>query len=190
MPRKKSPDAERHPISKSVRFEVFKRDGFACVYCGKTPPDVVLEIDHIEPVYNGGTNDINNLVTACFDCNRGKGHVGLEIIPSKLVDNLEVLKAQKEQMKEYNKHVTALEKELQKSMNIIARMYTSYFPEYTFSDNFRNVSLKGFVKALPLNEVAEAIEIACTKTKHSEGSIKYFCGICWKKIRNKEAGNH
>lgn len=59
-------------ISKSIRFEVFKRDSFTCQYCGAQAPDVVLEIDHIHPVSEGGTDDLMNLVTACFDCNRGK----------------------------------------------------------------------------------------------------------------------
>ena len=36
-------------ISKKLRFEVFKRDGFQCQYCGKTPPAITLEIDHINP---------------------------------------------------------------------------------------------------------------------------------------------
>lgn len=62
----------RHAIRKSVRFEVFKRDSFACQYCGQKAPDVVLEIDHITPVAGGGDNDILNLVTACRGCNAGK----------------------------------------------------------------------------------------------------------------------
>ena len=36
-------------------------------------PDVILEVDHINAVANGGKNEIMNLVTSCFDCNRGKG---------------------------------------------------------------------------------------------------------------------
>lgn len=63
---------DRKPIRKSVRFEVFKRDLFTCQYCGQKSPDVVLEIDHITPVADGGDNDILNLVTACKACNAGK----------------------------------------------------------------------------------------------------------------------
>ena len=59
-------------ITKKLRFEVFKRDGFKCAYCGKNPPQVTLEVDHIDPKSKGGKDDINNLVSACFDCNRGK----------------------------------------------------------------------------------------------------------------------
>jgi len=34
---------KRKPINKKLRFDVFKRDGFQCVYCGRTPPSVVVE---------------------------------------------------------------------------------------------------------------------------------------------------
>lgn len=62
----------RQAISKKTRFEVFKRDNFTCQYCGRKAPDVILEVDHIQPVSKGGKNDILNLVTSCKDCNRGK----------------------------------------------------------------------------------------------------------------------
>ena len=65
--------AKRKPISKRIRFEVFKRDKFTCQYCGRMAPDVILEVDHIKPVAKGGNNDLLNLVTSCRDCNRGKG---------------------------------------------------------------------------------------------------------------------
>lgn len=63
---------KRKSLSKKIRFEVFKRDSFTCQYCGGKAPDVILEVDHINPVKEGGENDILNLVTSCFDCNRGK----------------------------------------------------------------------------------------------------------------------
>lgn len=64
---------KRKGLSKKIRFEVFKRDSFTCQYCGQKAPDVVLEVDHLDPVSKGGTNDIMNLIASCFDCNRGKG---------------------------------------------------------------------------------------------------------------------
>lgn len=67
----------RKGIKKSVRFEVFKRDSFTCQYCGLKARDVVLEIDHITPVADGGDNDILNLVTACRPCNAGKSDKSL-----------------------------------------------------------------------------------------------------------------
>ena len=66
---------KRKPISPKLRFEVFKRDNHKCQYCGATPRDegVVLEVDHIVPVYEGGDNSFENLITSCKQCNIGKG---------------------------------------------------------------------------------------------------------------------
>ena len=64
--------SKRKNISKKIRFEIFKRDKFTCQYCGQESPDVVLNVDHINPVKNGGDNNITNLITSCFDCNNGK----------------------------------------------------------------------------------------------------------------------
>ena len=63
---------KRKALSQKIRFEVFKRDSFTCAYCGRKAPDVVLQVDHIVPVAQGGTNDILNLVTSCVECNQGK----------------------------------------------------------------------------------------------------------------------
>ena len=63
----------RVTLSKKVRFGVFKRDSFACRYCGATAPNVQLHVDHVIPVADGGTDDFDNLVTACAACNFGKG---------------------------------------------------------------------------------------------------------------------
>lgn len=59
-------------VSKRTRFEVLRRDGNACRYCGGMAPDVRLTIDHVVPVALGGGDDPTNLVTACRDCNAGK----------------------------------------------------------------------------------------------------------------------
>lgn len=59
-------------LSRGVRFRILQRDDFTCQYCGRRPPVVVLEIDHINPRAKGGVNKASNLTTACFDCNRGK----------------------------------------------------------------------------------------------------------------------
>jgi HNH endonuclease len=60
-------------IAPQLRFRVFQRDGYKCQYCGRTPQTGArLEIDHVIPVSQGGPTNIDNLITACFDCNRGK----------------------------------------------------------------------------------------------------------------------
>lgn len=70
--------SKRQAIGKKLRFEVFKRDSFTCQYCGEKAPDVILHVDHINPVAAGGGNDILNLITSCQPCNSGKGARKLE----------------------------------------------------------------------------------------------------------------
>ena len=60
-------------ISRKLRFKVLMRDGFCCVYCGRRPPAVTLEVDHRIPRSKGGEDVLENLVCACWDCNRSKG---------------------------------------------------------------------------------------------------------------------
>ena len=72
QPQQEGKKRSRH-IPLSVRFAVLQRDNHQCVSCGKSPPAVTIEVDHIIPFSKGGNNGINNLQTLCFECNRGKG---------------------------------------------------------------------------------------------------------------------
>ena len=60
-------------VSAKTRFDILTRDKFTCQYCGRRAPTVPLEVDHVLPVSGEGGGDPANLVTSCFDCNRGKG---------------------------------------------------------------------------------------------------------------------
>jgi len=171
-------------ISKKIRFEVFKRDNFTCAYCGRTPPAVTLEIDHINPKSRKGKDNINNLITACFDCNRGKKDIPLKKIPTSLKINLEVLKEKEMQLAEYNKFVQKTERRINKQMQEVDDIYNSYFPNYCLSDNFKKVSLKRFFAHLPQQEILDSMNIACSKMNYNKDkAIPYFCGICWNKIK-------
>ena len=63
---------ERPPahIWREIRTRIFSRDNFTCHYCGVH--GVRLECDHVVPVVKGGFHEDDNLVTACFACNRSK----------------------------------------------------------------------------------------------------------------------
>ena len=54
----------------SMREKVFCFDNYTCQYCGNS--NCVLECDHIIPKSRGGTDLFENLITACFSCNRSK----------------------------------------------------------------------------------------------------------------------
>lgn len=63
---------EKNTIPQGIRFDVFRRDNFTCRYCGRSSPQVVLHCDHVKPRTKGGETSMENLVTACTDCNFGK----------------------------------------------------------------------------------------------------------------------
>jgi hypothetical protein len=50
------------------------RSDAKCEFCGKRPPEVALEIDHILPVSKGGTNNIINLRFLCQHHNRSRSN--------------------------------------------------------------------------------------------------------------------
>ncbi len=60
-----------------IRKIVLRRDDCTCIYCGASiydTPGLVLEADHVVPFAEGGGEyDLDNVVTACFDCNRTHG---------------------------------------------------------------------------------------------------------------------
>ncbi len=60
------------PLTQQKKFEIANRDKFECQFCGSSPGNDCLEIDHIIPVSIGGTNANINLATACKKCNQGK----------------------------------------------------------------------------------------------------------------------
>lgn len=115
--------SKRKSISKSSRFEVFKRDSFTCQYCGATAPDVLLEVDHINPVANGGDNSILNLITACRDCNSGKGKKTLsdKSAIEKQKQQLDALNEKRQQLKMMIEWKEELEKIDSESIDAIER---------------------------------------------------------------------
>lgn len=79
-------------MKNSLRFQVFKRDNYRCQLCGRAAQDtsdLVLEVDHKIPRSKGGLDELDNLWTLCYDCNRGKSDSDLE---SDLLPRAEILR--------------------------------------------------------------------------------------------------
>lgn len=74
-PRKK----KRLQITGNQRFRVLERDAFRCAYCGIPSSCAILEVDHITPIADGGTNSSLNLAACCADCNAGKGSMAIPL---------------------------------------------------------------------------------------------------------------
>lgn len=65
---RKNRDTSDHEYKRHKNY-IFQRDGYQCVYCGSTSR---LSLDHILPLSRGGSNDPDNLATACLTCNLSK----------------------------------------------------------------------------------------------------------------------
>lgn len=66
-------ERKRKNIPAGIRWNVFQRDNFRCVYCGVSRGEgATLVVDHGDPFSRGGADDESNYVTACKPCNDGK----------------------------------------------------------------------------------------------------------------------
>jgi hypothetical protein len=175
---------KRKPISKKVRFEVFKRDGFCCMYCGAHPPAVLLEVDHVVAVAAGGENHMDNLVTSCEACNRGKGARDLGAVPEGLAEKAAAVAEREAQLKGYHSVMegkrTRIEAQAWELMNLLRTEQDSAPRDWMNG-------MRRFVDGLGYHEVREAVEIALGKAFYREEKTwRYFCGICWNKLRESD----
>lgn len=165
-------------ISKRKRFEVFKRDSFTCQYCGRSAPQVVLNVDHIQPRAKGGKDEIVNLITSCDSCNSGKSD-------KELSDQSAVAK-QKAQLDELQERRSQLEMMMQWRMGLcdIADRDVENVAEYFTRTFERSVNdsgialIKKLVKKFTSSRVIEAIDRAFATYDDPEIAFGKLGGIC------------
>ena len=56
-----------------TRINIFRRDKNRCQYCGTAFTRNELSIDHVVPRSYGGKSTWENVVCACYQCNKKKG---------------------------------------------------------------------------------------------------------------------
>lgn len=179
-------------VTKTARFEIFKRDGFQCRYCGQTPPAVILEVDHVIPVSEAGADDKENLITACFDCNRGKGARSLGQVIKPLEQTADEIAERERQITAYQRLLRDKKRHEEDEVDAVEKVFTEAYAHeqnWYFSPRFRTNVRKQFLTRLTMEEVVEAMEIACARGLDSERVLRYFCGVAWNMIRSKEK-NH
>ena len=173
----------RKAISKRRRFEIFKRDRFTCQYCGRRPPTVVLQLDHVIPVCQGGDDSTANLVAACEDCNAGKSGVPLDHAIEVVETEVERGRERLAQMKAVQK--LAIEERKQAEAGVQEVLLAFEWEEFCTTEA---QSIKTFLRKLPLDDVVDAAHImtyrACESSRRDQ--FKYFCGVCWKKIKQAD----
>jgi hypothetical protein len=157
----------------------------------------VLEIDHVIPVVDGGGDNEENLVTACFDCNRGKAAESLTCIPSSISDRVEQERERLEQVKAFNAYGQQLRQEVEEQSRRLGTYWCNATgrdedrDQFTFGDA-RMRSVMRFLKDLGPHEIQAAMDIALAKKDaragHDDGAFRYFCGTCWGMIKERKDG--
>jgi hypothetical protein len=156
--------SNRNSLSKKIRFEVFKRDSFKCQYCGKSAPNVILEVDHINPVSKGGDNDLLNLITSCYDCNRGKSdrQIDDDSVILKQRQQLELLQERREQIE----LMFNWRKELDNLSSDIDEMIVNYIEnkmEPSKLNESGSKKIKVFARKHNLADILEAVDLSAEK---------------------------
>ncbi|WP_019652243.1 HNH endonuclease [Variovorax atrisoli] len=180
--------AVRATVSKKLRFEVFKRDAFTCQYCGAHPPNVLLHVDHINPVANGGKNDIDNLVTSCEPCNLGKGARLLTVVPETLAAKAAAVAEREAQLLGYQEILEAKRARIEDELWRVAEVVDPGSSKLGMSRDW-TASIRRFNERLGVHAVLDAAEIA--RGRYPWGGKRtflYFCGICWNLVRQADAG--
>jgi hypothetical protein len=159
LPRK-SPT--RKPLSKRLRFEIFKRDSFKCQYCGASAPDVLLHVDHIHPLAKGGEPKyITNLITACENCNAGKGARTLSddaaVTKRKAqLDQLQERREQLEMMAEWQRGLVDL---TELAVDECAELWKAVAAGYSLNDRGLG-NLRDYIVKFGAAEVMSAIRVS------------------------------
>ncbi len=178
-------------VSKRLRYEILKRDNHACRYCGGTAPDVALTVDHVIPVALGGSDQPDNLVAACEDCNAGKSSVPADapLVADVAADALRWSKAM-----ERAADVVAADRQRRVDDQSV---FLSMWEDWTFkvggrlnqiwplpgdwTSSIDSMMAAGAVWA----DLREAVNIALGKRGISD-RWPYFCGVVWKLISRKQ----
>lgn len=180
---------ENVPLSKRTRFEVFKRDSFTCQYCRRGTPEVVLEVDHVIPRAEGGPDEMENLVTACYDCNRGKAHIPLTDhapVPD-LPAQTAMIQEREEQVRAY--HAMRNER-AQRREDDFVDVWNYWFEAWGYrgKEMYKwhlpwETTLRRYTELLGVGEVKEAMDIAAGKFRRqvTSNAVRYFVGILKRK---------
>lgn len=179
-------------VSTRTRFEIFKRDGFTCQYCGNKPPAVILHADHILAVSLGGETVPENLITSCAKCNLGKSNVPLGRVVQPIKQRLQEEKERSEQVALYNQWLREIREERNTNFETVSDaliLATGSDPEKMVVANRWAASVKTLLKRLPAEVMVDAVDTANDKFSFKEQPVRafrYFCGICWRTISRND----
>lgn len=166
-------------VSKRTRYEVLRRDSFACRYCGATAPAVKLTVDHVMPIALGGTDQPDNLVTACVDCNAGKSSTSPD--SEVVADVSDGALRWAEAMKRAGTQLHTLSDEQESYVDHFIDAWDSFRQferAIPTSPNWRAIIVGYHNAHLPVSALVDAVNIAMAhRGVHNGDRFRYFCGV-------------
>jgi hypothetical protein len=171
-------------VSRRLRFEVLRRDGHTCRYCGAQAPDVVLTVDHVIPTTLGGGDEPSNLVTACSDCNAGKSSIAPG---SPLVDDVKesaLLWAQAISMAaEWRAIDRQVVEEFRAEFDQAWSVWKCDGEVIPRSSDWQESVTRFVALGIYEEELLRLIGVAMGKKNIASGDVwRYFCGCAWRAI--------
>jgi len=173
-------------VSKRLRFEIFRRDNHQCRYCGATAPDAKLTIDHVVPEALGGGDDPSNLVTACSACNGGKSSMPADaaLIEDVAADAVRWANAL-EQAVEISRAKRTSDRDF--VAEIIGAETKGGSHVFTSVDhNYANTIIRFRDLGLDMDDMRHAMDQMLGRSLFGMKRWKYFCGVCWSMIRERQ----
>lgn len=172
---------KRRPMRLGVRFEIFKRDAFTCQYCGKKPPEALLEVDHIVAVANGGGNEEHNLITSCFECNRGKSARPLgEVAPAPSIDRAVEIEERSLQARAYAEAVTLRNGVIE---SMVSDFYLLWMDRFDRRALPSEASVRMFLRRMSFEDLVNCADITASRSPASPDF--YFYGVCWRHLKGE-----
>lgn len=168
-------------VSKRLRFEILKRDGFRCRYCGAGADEHDLTVDHVIPVTLGGSTEASNLVAACRDCNAGKTSTNLDDQSVQQVagDALRWARAIKIVAEEMSTD-SPLSVDVQ--IDALLALYEERTENRVPNDARR--SIRTFIELGLTPEIIQGhIFRTADRNLFYSASWRYLCGCCWHSVR-------
>jgi hypothetical protein len=179
------------PVSRRQRFEILRRDGYTCRYCGAQAPDVPLTVDHVIPRALGGATDPTNLVTACKDCNSGKTstspdeHIVADVDAAAMLFARAIEKAAELRRAERDAMVECIERFdddwMSWGYDIPGGRHT--IPR---DRNWQQSVERWLELGLNNEDLWSLMAVAMTGPAPEREIWKYFCGCCWREIGTRQ----
>jgi hypothetical protein len=174
-------------ISRSLRFQILRRDGHCCRYCGEHASEQVkLVVDHVVPTAHGGTDDPGNLAAACSPCNMGKAATTADqaMVAQVAEDAIRWGQAVKA-----SALVFSVERELvRKYFDAVDEYWSGW--HYGFKKlpiprptNWEDSIEKFYERGMPIHLLLDCARIALNRnTIPADDMWRYFMGCAWRRM--------